>query len=335
MSSKAAARLAALDASLAKGHDKSAAERRAEALLAASSAGRQADSTAGAIEPTPITGAAPAAPVRKLGVQDIPLEKVHDNPFDARRVRREADVLNLADSFKIHGQQTPARGYWKPDGTVGLFYGHVRKRAAIHLGWPSLKVDMVAPPQNDQELYLVSRSENVDRAEQTPLDDALAWLDLLEKRVYSTQDELAAAVGLQQSTIAKTLSFAKLPMQLMDECIKHGIVNTTMLYALVQYHKEAGSIDKTSDLIKQIKDGGLSTREVDALTKRLKLEREAGGPTVVRKPRSDIHKIVYAGARGELKEFAEKGRVVLTIDLNDDAARAQLMTQLKSLFTTQ
>ena len=335
MNSKAAARLAALDSSLAKGHDKSAAERRAEALLAASSAGRQAGSTADAKEPARATNETPPAPLRKLGVQDIPLEKVHDNPFDARRVRREADVLNLAESFKVHGQQSPARGYWKEDGTVGLFYGHVRKRAAIHLGWPSFKVNMVDPPASDKELYLVSRSENVDRADQTPLDDALAWWDLLDKRVYSTQEELAAAVGLQQGTIAKTLSFVKLPMELMDECIKYGIVNTTMLYALVQYHKEAASVDKTSDLIKQIKDGGLSTREVDALTKRLKLEREAGGPTIVRKPRSDIHKIVYAGARGELKEFAEKGRVVLTIDLKDDAARAQLMTQLKGLFVTQ
>jgi len=124
-------------------------------------------------------------------------------------------------------------------------------------------------------------------------------------------------------------------MQLMDECIKNGIVNTTMLYSIVLYHKEADNVDKTSDLIKQIKDGGLSTREVDALTKRLKMEREAGGPTIIRKPRSDIHKIVYAGARGELKEFAEKGRVVLTIDLTDDATRAQLMTQLKGLFTTE
>jgi hypothetical protein len=42
--------------------------------------------------------------------------------------------------------------------------------------------------------------------------------------------------------------------------------------------------------------------------------------------------VVFAGARGELKEFAEKGRVELKIDLKDDEARAKLMTALKGLF---
>lgn len=329
MSNKAAARLAALEASMAKGQDQSAAERRADALRSVAATGAQA-------RPEPdVAPVAPVAAARALGIQPIPLALVHDNPFDARRVRRQADVLKIAESFKSHGQQTPARGYWREDGTVGLFFGHVRKRAAIHLGWPEFKVDIVPPPKNDQELYLVSRAENADRSDQTPLDDALAWLDLLEKGVYKTQEELATAVGVQQGTIAKTLSFAKLPMELMDECIRYGIVNPAMLYNLVQYHKEAASVDKTSDLIKQIKDGGLSTREVEAMTKRLRLERETGGPQVVRKPRSDTHRVTFAGVRGELKEFTEKGRVELKIDLKDDAARAQLMAQLKSLFTTQ
>jgi hypothetical protein len=123
---------------------------------------------------------------------------------------------------------------------------------------------------------------------------------------YRTQDKLAVSVGVQQGTIARTLAFAKLPLQLMGECIKHGVVNPTMLYALVQYHKEVISVDKTSDLIKQIEDSGLSTQEVEAFTKLLRVERDTGGPKVVGKPRSDCHKVGFPRARGELKAFAEK-----------------------------
>jgi ParB family chromosome partitioning protein len=325
---------AILNASLAAGKSAAAnvstAESRLDAYASTTNTLVPPSSNIAQLQPTSTNSPLPQP--RKLGRQKVALALIHDNPYDARRVRRPTDELKLAESMKKNGQESPARGYWREDGTCGLFFGHQRKRAAIHLGWPELEVDMVPPPASNEELYLVSRRENIERSVQTPLDDALAWSLLLEEGIYATQDDLAAAVGVAQGTVAKALSIAKLPTELMDECIKYDILNPTMLYSLLLFHKESGNIETTSDLIKEIKDGKVSTRDVEARTKRLRVEKEAGGPQVIRKPRSDIHKVVFAGARGELKEFAEKGRVELKIDLKDNEARAKLMTALKGLF---
>lgn len=332
MNSKTLARLAALDSSVAHSTQvvsKSAAERRAEALLAATRTESNITEKA-TVATQPVV---PEAPLKVLGTQDVPLAIIRDNPFDARRVRRPDDERILAESIKKYGQQIPARGYWAEDGTCVLFYGHQRKRAVIYLGERTLKVDMVAPPENNKELYLVSRRENVERSMQTPLDDAIAWQHLLDSKVYETQDELAHAMGVEQATVAKTLAYTKLQPEVMNECIKHGILNRTMLYLLVLFQKEAVSVEQTCDLIKEIKDGKLSTRDIEARIKRLRLEREAGGPVIKRKPRADSHKVIFAGVRGELKEFSEKGRVELVIDLKDDETRAQLMNKLKDLFS--
>lgn len=330
MSSKSqaqAARFSALDSSRAKGVQAVASASPAEERAARLLSGEEAPAAAA----RPRLVATSEAPIgQALGLQEVPLTLVHDNPFDARRVYRPTDVQRMADSLKTYGQQSPARGYWK-DGKCMLFYGHQRKRAAIQLGWTYLKVDVVEPPASDQELYLVSRAENADRAEQTPLDDALVWHDLLEKGLYATQEELGRAVGVSQETVARTLAYAKLPINLMNECIDLGILNRTMLYALVQFHKESGNEETTSKLIKEIKDGGLSTREVEARTRQLKLEKEQG-PVVVKKPRSDTHKISYGKSKGVLKEFVEKGRVELRMDGLDDSTRGKLIAQLKQFF---
>jgi ParB family chromosome partitioning protein len=269
----------------------------------------------------------------QLGVQDVPLMRVTDNPFNARRVYRDSDIENLADSFQKYGQQSAARGFWR-DGKCVLIYGHRRKRAALQLSWPHLKVDMVAAPVDDKELYLASREENAQRSAQTLLDDALVWHDLLEKGVYSTQDELAEALEISQSLIAKTLSLRKLPMNIMKECIAKELTSRAVLYALSQFHYDVGDEQDTMKLIGEASSKGMSSRDIEARVRYLKELRKTG-TAAVQKPRSDTHKFTYGNKNGVLKEFVAKGRVELKIEGLNEEARAALVSRLREILSPQ
>lgn len=330
--------LAALDASSTRGVDaKDAAQRRAAALREDAPDVRL---TAPSVAAAPAS-AAPVAPSEQSravgtgqqGVQDVPLMQVVDNPYNARRVYRDSDIENLANSFQEYGQQSAARGFWR-DGKCVLIYGHRRKRAAVQLSWSHLKVDIVPAPANDQELYLASREENAQRSAQTLFDDALVWHDLLDKGVYATQDELATALKISQPLIAKTLALRKLPMAIMKECIAKDLTARTVLYALSQYHDDVGDEQETLKLIGEASSKGMSSRDLEARVRYLK-ELRKGGAAAVQKPRSDTHKFTYGNKSGVLKEFVAKGRVELRIEGLDEEARASLVSRLRELLPPQ
>lgn len=333
--------LAALDASSARGTDtRDAAQRRVAALRE-----DVPDPPPANLVPNPpvlptvqtVARAASqgqdASPLGQAGVQDIPLMLITDNPFNARRVYRDSDIEGLADSFQKYGQQSAARGFWR-DGKCVLIYGHRRKRAALQLSWSHLKVDLVAAPSDDKELYLASREENAQRSAQTLFDDALVWHDLLDKGVYVTQEELAASLKISQSLIAKTLSLRKLPMHIMKECIARDLTARSVLYALSQFHDDVGDEQETMKLIEEASSKGMSSRDVEARVRYLK-ERRRAGNAVLSKPRSDTYKFNYGNRDGVLKEFVTKGRVELKIEGLDEDARAALVSQLRQILPPQ
>ena len=329
--------LAALDASSTRGNDtRGAAERRAAALREDVSEIPPVDpARAQLVSPTEHSAAREAEQVgasnlmAQHGVLEVPLMLITDNPFNARRVYRDSDIEGLADSFQKYGQQSAARGFWR-DGKCVLIYGHRRKRAALQLSWNHLKVDLVTAPEGDKELYLASREENAQRSAQTLFDDALVWHDLLEKKVYSTQDELAESLKISQSVIAKTLSLRKLPMHIMKECIARDLTSRAVLYALSQFHDDVGDEQDTIKLIEEASSKGMSSRDVEARVRYLKERRKAGN-AAVSKPRSDAYKFTYGAKVGVLKEFVTKGRVELKIEGLDDDARTALVSQLRQI----
>jgi ParB family chromosome partitioning protein len=333
MTAKTKTRLfAALDASSTRGSDtRGTAERRLAALREEEPAPRPSDPVAAAqppVTPSAQEGSAYAS-VGIQGVQDVPLMLITDNPFNARRVYRDSDIEGLASSFQKYGQQSAARGFWR-DGKCVLIYGHRRKRAALQLSWSHLKVDLVAAPDGDKELYLASREENAQRSAQTLFDDALVWHDLLDKGVYSTQDELADSLKISQPVIAKTLSLRKLPMHIMKECISRDLTSRAVLYALSQFHDDVGDEQETIKLIEEASSKGMSSRDVEARVRYLKDRRRAGNAGLS-KPRSDAYKFTYGNRDGVLKEFVTKGRVELRIDGLDEDARAALVSQLRKV----
>ena len=187
-----------------------------------------------------------------------------------------------------------------------LIDGHCRLRAAIAAGIPALRVELREAPASDKDLYLLSREMNIERAEQTPLDDALAWKLLLERKIFPSQSVLAKAVGISEGVVSKTISIADLPRSVINAISEHAeLLSLRPLYEILLFWKGRGE-DETLELVAEAKKKGLSSRDIAA--RRRSAEK---GPTP--KPRSLRTAILYRGGTGELRRFDGDGRLELSI----------------------
>jgi ParB family chromosome partitioning protein len=237
---------------------------------------------------------------------DVPVNQLRDNPLNARRVVSQAGLEELAASLLTRGQDAAALGYVDEEDNVCLIDGHRRLEASRIAGRETLRVEIRERPSNEQELYLRSRSANTDREAQTPLDDALSWKLLLEKKVFESQAALCRKVGLEPTLVSRTIGLADLPkgiIRMLSE--RPDLMNLRMLDAIKRYVDSAGE-EATQALILEIDRDGLSSRDVD--NRRKAVER---GP--IARQRSDHQTIKYEKGLATIKRFTGQGRLVIEV----------------------
>ena len=132
-------------------------------------------------------------------VYDVPVGLIKSNPFNPRAVYTTTAVDNMAISLSTSGQRISATGYIDDQGSITLIEGETRLRGARAAGLATLRIEIRPRPASDRELYEEARAANVERREQTPLDDAIKWKELLAKKVYQTQPALAKSLGLART----------------------------------------------------------------------------------------------------------------------------------------
>ncbi len=279
----------------------------------------------GANDATPIPMAQHANDYKVGGVYEVPLGLVKSNPFNPRAVYTSTAVDSMALSLATSGQRISATGYLDEQGGVTLIEGETRLRGARAAGLSTLRIEIRTRPTSDQKLYEEARSANVERRDQTPLDDAIKWTELLAKKIYPTQVSLAKALNVGEDYVSRTLSLAQLPTRVIHAVAEHtDLLNLKMLNALREYWEVQGD-EATLELIFEVAKTGMGYRDVMARRK-----AAASGP--VKRPRSTRETLSFKGAKGELKSFEEDGRVELSLKgLSPDAAQ-EITQKLKDLF---
>lgn len=262
-------------------------------------------------------------------VYDIPIGQIKSNPLNPRAVYTTTAVENMAQSLATSGQRISATGYIDDQGDVTLIEGETRLRGAKSAGLPTLRVEIRPRPVSDRDLYEEARAANVERRDQTPLDDALKWKELLALKVYPTQSSLAKALGLGEDSVSRTLSLAILPRFVMHAVAEHpDLLNLKMLNAVREYWEVQGEEQRneaTLELIAEVAKNGMGYRDVIA-------RRKAAEKGPMKRPRSTREALTFRGAKGELKSFEEDGRVELSLKgLSPDAAH-ELTQKLMALF---
>ena len=249
-------------------------------------------------------------------VYDVPVELIKSNPVNPRALYTTAAVDDMATSLRESGQKISATGFVDETGKVVLIEGETRLRGARAAGIPTLRVEIKKKPDSERALYEEARAANVERRDQTPLDDAIKWRELLDRKVYATQTALAKALGLGEDDVSRILSLAKLPHRIVLAVADHpALLSLRMLNALREFCNIKGE-QETLEVILEASDKGWGYRDVEA-------RRKAAETGPVSRKRGATESVAYGTAKGEIKTFDEGGRLQLVLKgLTPEESRA-------------
>lgn len=165
-------------------------------------------STTPATATAPVPAAAPAGPPASRVYALAPIEDVYPSAEQPRRRFDDAELDELAASIRAHGVIMPLVVRPRPAGGYLLIAGERRWRAAQRAGRHDVPV--VIQDVDSREAFERALVENLQRADLNPIEEATAYHRLVEEFGLA-QDEVAARVGKDRSTVANAIRLLKLP----------------------------------------------------------------------------------------------------------------------------
>lgn len=150
-------------------------------------------------------------------VEQVPIGKVKPAPDNVRDTI--GDVSELAMSIKDGGIQQPLVAVQR-NGHFEVVFGHRRLAAAELAGADTVPV--IVREYSEPDRVLAMATENLQRENLTPLEEARAYKRLLEICNCSQRD-LAPRIGKTQSHISKRLALLELPKDVQTKVDSGGI----------------------------------------------------------------------------------------------------------------
>jgi ParB family chromosome partitioning protein len=257
-------------------------------------------------------------------IPNLPVDQIKPNPYQPRIEIEPEKLLELADSIREHGIIEPLIVTQKNDNLYELIAGERRWRAAKLAGVK--KVPAVIKEASPQQMLELAVVENVQRADLNPLEEALAFKQLIDNYNLS-HAQIAKKVGLSRPAIANKIRLLNLPEKvkksLLEEEISEGHAR-----ALLGLSSEESITSAFQKVVKE----NLSVRAIEELVRRINETHKSEKQEEFKEKKSDektieyeqeLHKIfgkkatIYRSTRGgkiilpfsndyELKEIASK-----------------------------
>jgi ParB family chromosome partitioning protein len=198
---------------------------------------------------------------RKTPLAICGIEELRPNRYQPRKDFNDRDQKKLVASIKKSGIIQPIVVRRQNQG-YEIIAGERRWRAAQAAGLKD--VPIVVREATDREAMEMSLIENIQREELNPLEEADAYVTLMEKFNLS-QEDISSQVGKDRSTIANTVRLLKLPAKaktaLVEKKITSGHARCLLAFT------SAGEQIKALDLILK---KGLNVRETEHLIQNVK-----------------------------------------------------------------
>src|SRR5512145_2283877 len=156
---------------------------------------------------------------KKVSVNSCGIEELRPNQYQPRKIFNDEDQKKLVASVKQSGIIQPIV-VRKADVGYEIIAGERRWRAAQAAGLKD--VPIVIRKATDLEAAELSLIENLMREELNPLEEADAYVTLMEKFNLS-QESISAQVNKDRSTIANTVRLLKLPAKVKSALIEKKI----------------------------------------------------------------------------------------------------------------
>ena len=185
----------------------------------------------------------------------LPLDKLKANPNQPRKTFEEESLKELADSIREQGIIQPIIAEDAGDGSYTIVAGERRSRAAHLAGLR--EVPVLVRNYSDEKRLEVSIIENVQRADLNPIEEAAAYKNLM-KITGLSQDEVAAKVGKNRSTVANALRLLRLP-EPIQKSLETGEISPGHARAILSVLTPEGQ----SLLFEEIRSRSYSVREAE------------------------------------------------------------------------
>jgi ParB/RepB/Spo0J family partition protein len=142
-------------------------------------------------------------------VRDLPIDRIHPNPFQARR--SFDDIEELAQSIRSLGFITRLRVRPHPEqpDQFQLVFGERRWRAAMAAGFQTVPCEIA--PHPDTALLEMGLAENIQRQDLNPIEEAQAFKRFIDERGY-TQQRLADRIGKDIAYVNRRLKLLDTPV---------------------------------------------------------------------------------------------------------------------------
>jgi ParB family chromosome partitioning protein len=202
-------------------------------------------------------------PVVRSGVTEVDIDLLSPNQQQPRLQMDDGRLDELAHSIKANGIIQPIL-VRRTGSEYRIIAGERRWRAAQRAGL--LKVPVVVrdvADGADKQLLELALIENVQRENLNAIDEALAYHRLSEE-FSLTQDQIAAAVGKDRSSVANFMRLLKLPEEVRAD-LAAGTLSMGHARALLAVADAAAQREAAREVISR----GLSVRETEALVRKL------------------------------------------------------------------
>ena len=196
------------------------------------------------------------------------------NPHQPRHHMDDAGLAELAASIREHGVLQPVLVTETLDG-YQLIAGERRVRAARLAGLE--RIPALVRQLADRDQLEVALVENVQRADLDPIDEALAYRQLIDE-FGLTQERVADRVGKARATVANTLRLLDLHPD-VQAAIGDGRITEGHGRALGGL-----PLDGQAQVLGTVVGQGLSVRQTEELVRRLREPRPVREPAAEAAP---------------------------------------------------
>ena len=213
----------------------------------------------------------------------LKLDLIQPNKEQPRKTFDEEQINELAGSIKQYGVLQPLL-VQKSGSFYEIIAGERRWRAAKAAGLKEY---------SRQEAMEISLIENVQRADLNPIEEALAYQQLI-REFDLTQEEIAARVAKSRVAITNTMRLLKLDEQIQNMLIQ-GVITSGHARAFLSLEDKGLQLKAA----KEVLDKKLSVRETEKLVKRM--QREAAGEKKEEKKQDEALTLIYQNLEDRMK----------------------------------
>jgi len=194
-----------------------------------------------------------------MGPELVSISEIHANPDQPRKIFKERELHELANSIKENGLIQPLIVSKDENGGFMLIAGERRLRASKLAGLESVSVVVKQATTQDQKVMAII--ENIQRTDLNCVEISLAYFDLMSS-FSLTQESLAKKLGVERSSVANYLRLLKLPRDVVDMLRKEEIS--------FGHGKILASVKNDEEAFRLAKEAALESLSVRELEKRMK-----------------------------------------------------------------